>query len=197
LSPVKEKDGTVSAVMIISKQITERKKMEEELRKLSLTDELTGLYNRRGFMALAAQQIKIANRLKRELLLIATDLDDLKVINDTMGHKEGDQALVDAANILLETFRSSDIIARIGGDEFVALQIKNQDEPNLSASTDRLQEALARHNLQSGKPYKLSLSLGSVLYNPEHAQTLVQLLAEADAKMYAQKKMKGHKKLNQ
>ena len=194
LSPVREKDSTVSAVMIISKQITERKKMEEELRKLSLTDELTGLYNRRGFMALAAQKIKVAKRLKRELLLISTDLDDLKIINDTMGHKEGDQALIDITAILLETFRSSDIIARIGGDEFVALQIKKSGEPNLSSSTDRLQEALANHHLKSSKSYKLSLSLGSVVYNPADAKTLEQLLAEADAKMYEQKKSKNRKK---
>ena len=193
LSPVREKDGTISAVMVISKQITERKKKEEELRNLSLTDELTGLYNRRGFMTLAAQQIKIANRLKRELLLISTDLDDLKVINDTMGHKVGDQALIDAASILLETFRDSDIIARIGGDEFVVLQIRIPDD-SLSVSTDRLHEILAKHNSQSEKPYRLSLSLGSVVYNPADGKTLDQLLEEADAKMYEQKKSKGSKK---
>ena len=190
LSPVGDKNGTVTAVMIISKQITERKKIEEELRKLSLTDELTGLYNRRGFMTLAAQQIKIANRLKRELLLVSTDLDDLKVINDTMGHKEGDQALIDAASILQETFRSSDIIARIGGDEFVILQIRIPDD-TLSASIDRLQETLGKHNLQSKKPYKLSLSLGSAVYNPADAKSLEQLLTEADVKMYEQKKSKN------
>ncbi len=190
LSPVRDKDGTITAVMIISKQITERKKIEEKLRKLSLTDELTGLYNRRGFMTLAAQQIKIANRLKRELLLVSTDLDDLKVINDTMGHKEGDQALIDAASILQETFRSSDIIARIGGDEFVILQIGIPDD-TLSASTDRLQETLGKHNLQSEKPYKLSLSLGSAVYNPADAKSLEQLLTEADVKMYEQKKSKN------
>lgn len=190
LSPVKDKDGTITAVMIISKQISERKKIEEALRKLSLTDELTGVYNRRGFMTLAAQQIKIANRLKRELLLISTDLDDLKVINDTMGHNEGDQALLDAVSILQETFRSSDIIARIGGDEFVILQIRIPDD-TLSASIDRLQETLGKHNLQSKKPYKLSLSLGSVVYNPADATSLEQLLAEADVKMYEHKKSKN------
>ena len=190
LSPVRDKDGTITAVMIISKQISERKKIEEALRKLSLTDELTGVYNRRGFMTLAAQQIKIANRLKRELLLISTDLDDLKVINDTMGHNEGDQALLDAVSILQETFRSSDIIARIGGDEFVILQIRIPDD-TLSASIDRLQETLGKHNLQSKKPYKLSLSLGSVVYNPADATSLEQLLAEADVKMYEHKKSKN------
>ncbi len=190
LSPVKDDRGTVSAVMIISKQITERKKMEEELRKLSLTDELTGLYNRRGFVTIASQQIKIASRLKRELMLISADLDDLKIINDTMGHKEGDQALVDIARILQDTFRSSDIIARIGGDEFVILQIKNPDEPYLSASINRLQDDLDSHNAQSGKPYTLSLSLGNVVCSPDNSRTLEQLLAEADARMYEQKKSK-------
>jgi diguanylate cyclase (GGDEF)-like protein/PAS domain S-box-containing protein len=192
LSPVREKDGSISAVMVISKQITERKKKEEELRKLSLTDELTGLYNRRGFMTLADQQIKIAKRLKRELLFISTDLDDLKVINDTIGHRGGDQALVDTASILLETFRDSDIIARIGGDEFVVLQIRIPDD-SLSVSTDRLHEILAQHNSQSEKPYKLSLSLGSVVYNPADGKTLDQILEEADAKMYEQKKSKKSK----
>jgi diguanylate cyclase (GGDEF)-like protein/PAS domain S-box-containing protein len=191
LSPVRDKNGSVSAVMIISKQITELKKMEDELRKLSLTDEMTGLYNRRGFITIASQQIKVANRLKRELMLVSADLDDLKTINDTYGHKEGDQALIDATSILQETFRSSDIIARIGGDEFVALQIKNPDEPYLSASTDRLQESLKKHNSQSGKPYDLSLSMGTVVYNPEDSRTLEQLLAEADSKMYEQKRSKS------
>lgn len=192
LSPVLKDDGTVSAITVISKQISERKEMEEELRKLSLTDELTGLYNRRGFMTLATQQLKIANRLKRELLLISSDLDDLKFINDTMGHQEGDQALVDVGTILMDTFRSSDIIARIGGDEFVILQMKNPVNSLLISST-RLQVALEKHNITSQKPYKLSLSLGTVVYNPEQPKSLVQILAEADAKMYEQKKSRNLK----
>lgn len=192
LSPVRKGDGTISAVTVISKQITKQKQMEEELRKLSLTDALTGLYNRRGFMTLAAQQVKIANRMKRELLLISADLDDLKVINDTMGHKEGDQALVDVARILMETFRSSDIIARIGGDEFVALQMLNPEDPQ-SISTERLLQALAMHNAASQKTYRLSISLGSVVYNPDQPQSLEELLAEADTRMYEQKKSKNTK----
>jgi diguanylate cyclase (GGDEF)-like protein/PAS domain S-box-containing protein len=195
LSPVRKDDGAVSAVTIISKQITERKEIEEELRKLSLTDELTGLYNRRGFMTLASQQLKIANRLKRELLIISSDLDDLKIINDTMGHHEGDNALVNVATILMDTFRSSDIIARIGGDEFVVLQMKNPEDP-LSTSTKRLQENLVNHNLQSPKPYDLSLSIGAVIYKPEQPKSLMQILAEADTKMYAQKKLKNSKPEN-
>jgi len=192
LSPVRNDDGSISAVTVISKQITKQKEMEEELRKLSLTDALTGLYNRRGFLTLAAQQLKVANRLKRELVLISADLDDLKIINDTMGHQEGDKALANVAKILMETFRTSDIIARIGGDEFVALQMMNPDDPP-SISTERLQQTLARFNTESQKPYTISISVGTVLYNPDQPKTLDELLTEADTKMYEQKRSKNSK----
>jgi diguanylate cyclase (GGDEF)-like protein len=190
LSPVKEPDGTVSAVTIVSKQFTEHKEMEEGLRKLSLTDELTNLNNRRGFMTLAKQQFKMANRLNRELLLISADLDDLKIINDTFGHQEGDHALIDVAVILKDTFRSSDIIARIGGDEFAALQMKNP-ENNITVTCDRLQQAIARYNRGSDRPYTLSISVGTAIYYPEQPKTLEQLMDEADKKMYEQKKTKN------
>jgi diguanylate cyclase (GGDEF)-like protein/PAS domain S-box-containing protein len=190
LSPVKEPDGTVSAITVVSKHFTERKQMEEELRKLSLTNDLTNLYNRRGFMTLAKQQISVANRLNRELLLISADLDDLKVINDTYGHQEGDRALIDVAVILKNTFRSSDIIARIGGDEFVALQMKNPDN-NLTVTSERLQNAVDRHNFEAERPYTLAISIGTEIYNPEQPKSLDQLLANADKKMYEQKKTKN------
>jgi diguanylate cyclase (GGDEF)-like protein/PAS domain S-box-containing protein len=187
LSPVKDPDGTVSAVTVVSKHFTERKEMEEELRKLSLTNELTNLYNRRGFMTLAQQQISIANRLNRELLLTSIDLDDLKVINDTYGHQEGDRALIDVAVILKENFRSSDIIARIGGDEFVALQMKNPDN-SINVSSERLLDAIDRYNFEKERPYTLSISIGTEIYNPEQPKPLNELLADADKKMYQQKK---------
>jgi diguanylate cyclase (GGDEF)-like protein len=190
LSPVKEPDSTVSAVTIISKHFTERKEIEEGLRILSLTDELTNLNNRRGFMTLAKQQFEMANRLNRELLLISADLDDLKVINDTLGHQEGDHALLDVAVILKDTFRSSDIIARIGGDEFAALQMKNP-ENNITVTSDRLQQAIARYNRGRDRPYTLSISVGMAVYYPEQPKTLEQLMDEADKKMYEQKKSKN------
>ena len=93
---------------------------QEDLRTLTLVDEITGLYTRRGFLALVEQKFKIAGRLNRGVLLLLGDLDGLRGINDTLGYEEGDRALIEAANILKETFRESDIIARIGGDEFIA-----------------------------------------------------------------------------
>ena len=95
--------------------------VERELRSLALTDELTSLYNRRGFWASATQQLKLAHRNTKEALIFFCDLDNLKQINDSYGHGEGDRALVRAANALAQTFRNSDILARLGGDEFAVL----------------------------------------------------------------------------
>ena len=99
----------------------ERQRMQATLRNLSLTDPLTGLYNRRGLAALGKQQLKTARRNKSSLSLVLADLDGLKQINDTQGHQQGDAAIIEIANALKETFRQSDILARLGGDEFAAL----------------------------------------------------------------------------
>jgi PAS domain S-box-containing protein len=115
------KGEPVSLVFI--RDVTDRKKAEEQLRNLSLADDLTGLYNRRGFLTLAEQELKMANRLKRGMFLLFADLDHLKEINDRFGHQEGDRALMDVTHVIKETFRDPDIIARIGGDEFVILAI--------------------------------------------------------------------------
>src|SRR6267142_1804814 len=98
--------------------------LQAELGNLALTDELTGLYNRRGFMALAERQLKLARRSGRGMLLFMTDVDCLKQINDSFGHFEGDRALKRTADVLEETFRGSDVVARLGGDEFAVLAIE-------------------------------------------------------------------------
>ena len=141
------------------RDITGRKLAEEALKTLSIKDDLTGLYNRRGFFALAEQGLKNAQRMRTEMLLIFGDLDNLKRINDTFGHKEGDQALVDTSQILKETFRESDIIARIGGDEFVILAM-NSLETSAEKLIQRLKRVLKNNHLQSKRTYPLSLSLG-------------------------------------
>ncbi|MHA2123177.1 MAG: diguanylate cyclase, partial [Promethearchaeota archaeon] len=123
LSPVKNSEGIVEAVTVVSKDISERIKMEEELRSLSLTDQLTGLYNRRGFITLADQYLKVLDRQKQGIFLLYADLDRLKWINDELGHNEGDRAIVQTAKILRDNYRKSDVIARMGGDEFVVLPV--------------------------------------------------------------------------
>jgi diguanylate cyclase (GGDEF)-like protein/PAS domain S-box-containing protein len=173
----------------IVRDVTDRKRMEDELRALTLVDELTGLYNRRGFFTLAQQQLKIADRLQRGLFLIFADVDGLKNINDTFGHHEGNIALIDTAYVLKETFRESDIIARIGGDEFVIMAMETTDtDPDVF--NDRLQDYVTSYNAKGNRRYKLSISIGIAGYNPYSPCTLDELIKKADALMYDQKRNK-------
>lgn len=188
LSPVKDHEGNVIAVSVISKNITDIKRMEDEFRKLSLTDELTGLYNRRGFLTLAVQQLKMANRFSGEVCLLYIDLDNLKLINDKFGHKEGDAALIETATILRKTFRESDIIARIGGDEFSVLAVGTTDSCDDLAT--RLQENLKNTNISTKREYTLSLSVGTAHCDSKNPVSIEELLIQADMSMYEEKRLK-------
>lgn len=165
----------------------QRNRMMAELRAMSLVDELTGLYNRRGFFVLARQHLKIADRARRGMLLVFVDLDRLKFINDRLGHREGDRALVNAARILKETFRESDVIARIGGDEFAVLTIDaGPDSAALLAR--RLRERLDALNAREDRGYRLSVSAGVTRYDPDAPCSVDDLLSRADAAMYGDKR---------
>jgi diguanylate cyclase (GGDEF)-like protein len=157
----------------------------ELLENLSLIDELTQLRNRRGFFDLAEQALKVAKREEYALALFFMDLNGLKVVNDTLGHQAGDQALRDAADILRQTFRDSDILARLGGDEFVALAHVNREA---SPVEQRLRERLEEFNAQANRPYSLGLSIGTTVVEAADEEDLGTLIARADAEMYAQKR---------
>jgi diguanylate cyclase (GGDEF)-like protein/PAS domain S-box-containing protein len=186
-SPVKSPKGKVTAVTIVSKDITQLKVMEEKLHALSITDELTGLYNRRGFLFLAEQQLKLADRERKGIFMLYADMNKLKVINDDFGHKEGDNAIIEISRILKSTYRSSDVIARIGGDEFVVIPVAHSRE-DVDLIVARLQDNLERYNLERKSAYKLSLSAGISFYDPENPCSIDELLREADKMMYEQKK---------
>ena len=159
------------------------KRDEEALRAAAFMDELTGLYNRKGFLTLGQQQINLAHRTKHEVLLVFMDLDSLKIINDSFGHTAGDMALVDFAGILKRTFRESDIISRWGGDEFVVVALAN-DNGSVDLLTGRLKEALMLHNLQQDRPYKLSAETGVAVGDAENTCDINELLHRADELMY-------------
>jgi diguanylate cyclase (GGDEF)-like protein len=163
-----------------------REKLEEELLSLSITDPLTGLHNRRGFLSLAGQQIKLSDRNKRGVQLYFADLDGLKWINDALGHEEGDKALIETATVFKETFRTSDIVARLGGDEFAALAI-DTTEVNSQIFTARLQNLIDTRNNLRNRRYRLSVSVGYSYYNPERPCSIDELMASADKLMYEQK----------
>lgn len=164
----------------------ERHRTTEYLRQLSLLDELTGLLNRRGFFSLGKQQIKLAERAQRQLLLFYIDLDGLKHINDQFGHHEGDRALQKIAEILSETFRSSDLIARLGGDEYCVLAIDAMQD-----SAENILVRLGNHlhtaNLKN-PVYQLALSMGFARFDPQSAPSLENMLIEADNALYHYRK---------
>jgi diguanylate cyclase (GGDEF)-like protein len=184
--------AVVISVTRARQYLQDRERVLEELRTLSISDELTGLYNRRGFYILAEQQIKIARRAGRGMLLASADLDGLKEINDEFGHHEGDRALVDAAQILRESFRESDIIARMGGDEFVILMT---EKPDISAQVllQRVSRNLGVYNRKVTRPYPFSISVGIASFDPKEPISLNELLVRADKSMYETKNSKKHR----
>ncbi|HEX6241637.1 MAG TPA: sensor domain-containing diguanylate cyclase, partial [Polyangiales bacterium] len=159
----------------------------EQLRKLSVRDELTGLYNRRGFMEAAERAYTQARRERRAVALIFVDLNDMKLINDQQGHEVGDQALVDAGLVLSQSLREADIVARLGGDEFVAfaLDFHEQDEEPLRR---RLRAAADQRVADQQRTFRLSMSVGGAyVSSQETAPPLGALLDQADAAMYERK----------
>ncbi len=162
---------------------------KDELQALSLTDELTGLFNRRGLTTLLGQEIKRADRLNKGFSVIYMDLDNLKEINDEYGHKAGDSLLVELTRIIKEVFRDSDIMARIGGDEFVVVPIDGGDV-DVGEMIRRLKEVFTERKRTYERPFSLSVSMGTAYYNPLSPSTVDELLNEADRAMYAVKKAK-------
>jgi len=173
----------------ILRDITKFVRLREELRALSFIDELTGLFNRPGFYALAEQQLKIATRGKIGLFLLVSAVNDLTKIRNKYGDYECDKALVETANILRSTFRRSDIVTRISSDEF-AVMTMGVDKSNIEIIASRLLVNLAKLNNKEILPYKITLSMGIAQFNPECSCTMMELLASADAALRKQKRAK-------
>ena len=183
-------DGCTKKLLMRAVQCALKQSMlQAELGSLALRDELTGVYNRRGFLALAERQLKLGRRSGRAILVFFADVDGLKQINDKFGHAEGDLALVRAAQVLEKTFRDSDVIARFGGDEFavLALEVSGDSEATIRARLEQnLKELNERHSL-----YTLSISLGAARFDPagpRSPESIGQLMIRADEGMYEEKR---------
>src|SRR5580700_1260141 len=166
----------------------ERHRLQKNLQNLTLIDDLTGLHNRRGFLALAEQHLRMIQR-EGAALLIYLDLDDLKLINDSYGHLEGNRALIVTANVLRACFRQSDILARLGGDEFCVL-MTDAVLDSAQQVRKRLQQRSDFINALSSWKFRLSLSVGIADVPVVHQPSLDQLLRIADTHMYAEKRRK-------
>ncbi|MCY7344625.1 MAG: diguanylate cyclase [Pyrinomonadaceae bacterium] len=181
--------GAADYVLGCAQDVTDLQRVQEELRSLTLTDDLTSLYNRRGFFALAGQALRYARRTNKNCILIYADLDNLKLVNDRFGHETGSQMIVDASTVFRSFFRDSDIAARLGGDEFVIL-VQDISEAGTEVIKDRLQAKIEDLNLKNSRSYSLSISFGIARFDPKSAMSIEELVAEADRLMYLQKQLK-------
>jgi diguanylate cyclase (GGDEF)-like protein len=185
--PVRDADGTVIAGVVALRDITEQRLQQDQLRAMSMSDELTGLNNRRGFLLLAEQHARVAQRQGEPFAIVFADLNGLKTINDTLGHEAGDRSIRAAADVLRETFRDSDVISRLGGDEFVALLV-NTDSAMRDTIAGRLRQGLAARNVHEAPALQLSLSVGISFFEPGAPLPVADLMIEADRLMYADKR---------
>jgi diguanylate cyclase (GGDEF)-like protein/PAS domain S-box-containing protein len=186
--------GHPPRIQATARDVTQRRRDTEalvlradQMKTLSLRDELTGLYNRRGFFELAEQAERVAVRERRSLAVVFIDMDGLKPINDLFGHDAGDRAIIETGKLLQSVCRASDVVSRLGGDEFAVLAI-NLDPTSFGAFRARTELALAARNARADLPFELSFSLGAAFRATDHDEPFETLVARADAAMYAQKR---------
>lgn len=177
--------GTAVHMTGIAQDVTERVALEQELAALALFDELTGLHNRRGFLTLAEHQLEVASRADRPVPLLFVDMDGMKTINDTYGHSEGDRALVQVAKFLRTALRASDLVARVGGDEFCILMVDGGGGSPIDV--DRVVTKLRSGPPRGQRPYPLPLSVGVAQLEPGSATSIEDLMRRADGAMYEDK----------
>jgi two-component system cell cycle response regulator len=167
----------------------ERNRLHAALLDLALVDDLTGLYNRRGFLTLATRDLRVARRGDETLLVAFADLDDLKRVNDSAGHAVGDRALRDTAALLRRTFRDSDLVARIGGDEYAVL-VRHAGPESAAVLAERMKRQVREFNRRAGRPYQLSISLGFATHKASTLGSVAGLLGRADRALYRDKRRK-------
>lgn len=177
------------AYLLSIRDVTEEVCLREQLKIQSLTDELTNLYNRRGFLNLIEHKIKHAKLNKKGMLMFFIDIDDMKSINDTLSHNYGDRAIIGASNILKDTFSENDIVGRIGGDEFAVLAV-DAYESDIKKFMDKLLEKQEIFNGNNEYSFNISMSVGATYFDPEDQINISELIEEADKQMYEHKKSK-------
>jgi diguanylate cyclase (GGDEF)-like protein len=185
-TPLKGPDGVVRGGVTVGRDVTELKAMQIELRQLSDTDPLTGVYNRRGFLTLSKRELDKAALTGTTPAVFFVDLNGMKQINDTLGHQEGDRLISDATAVLRKCFRGSDVVGRLGGDEF-AILTPDVGVQNIDLVRTRLDDAVSDFNENEARPYRLSMSVGVAVYDRASPATIESLVETADQLMYEDK----------
>jgi diguanylate cyclase (GGDEF)-like protein len=188
IKPVRDEDLRSAIEVALAKHRTEMRlrSREQSLMATAMMDELTGLYNRRGFKALAEQALKGADRQRHRTQLLFADIDGLKHVNDTLGHDAGDRTIREAAALLRSAFRTSDIVARLGGDEFVVLCTDGIAQA--ASASERFETLIRNYNSSAHRPpLELSISWGWAIWDSDRGETIDELLKRADQAMYEHK----------
>ena len=186
MSLLREQNITQEQLRMSLNEIHEK---NELLNHLSTSDELTGIYNRRGFMERVEYYINIPSNCGMKAILLFADMDSLKVVNDKFGHKDGDFALKNIANILSQSFGPHDVIGRIGGDEFVCFAFID-DSDYVTEVQRKIKDFSAELNATCGKPYFIEMSVGVTEFVCDGEQTIEDLLSQADTALYSNKRYK-------
>jgi diguanylate cyclase (GGDEF)-like protein len=187
--PLYDTKGSIVGTQGTAFDVTERKHADELLQYISAKDELTGLYNLHTFMSMTEQQIKSADREKKDMLIIYAGVDGMEAINDDHGQDAGDRLLVDVADILRKTFREADIFARTGEDEFVISTLVSSRKGK-DLIMQRMNNNIADYNSRQDSTVELSMSFGTSFYNPDEPKSIDEVLSSADDKMHEHKKSK-------
>jgi len=156
---------------------------------IAMTDPLTGLSSRLAFEQMAEHALSMCRRTQTPCSILFIDLDQFKRINDQFGHEEGDRALREMAQLLLDTFRHSDVIGRLGGDEFCVLTT-GSDQASINSTLDRFEANIRVRNDQPNRKYPLAYSIGVCVWDPDKHESIAELLREADREMYVHKRSK-------
>jgi diguanylate cyclase (GGDEF)-like protein len=183
-TPLRSAEGATSGGVMVSRNVTRFRALQEELQHLSNTDPLTGTYNRRGFVSAAKQELSTSGGSRGKSALFFVDLNGMKHINDTLGHAYGDQAIRDVTSVLQECFGGEDVMGRLGGDEFAVLSPTASDADDV---TRRLRTAVEDFNARGERQYRLSISIGACSYDPSEPTPIEHLVESADAAMYRDK----------
>lgn len=181
-------DEIITSARKHAEELNRRDHVEEELHRISVTDVLTGMLNRRGFFLNAERGFKVARRQGVPSTMIYADLDELKTVNDALGHETGDRLIQDVGQILQASFRDSDVVARLGGDEF-AVYTFDAEHPGVLLA--RIHSNIENFRLREARPYEISLSIGVVKCDPSSDLYMSDYLLLADKQMYKQKKARS------